>query len=406
MLEFCGNKGIKQEYSNARTPQQNGVTERMNRTLIETVRTMLADSLLPTTFWQKQLVLLDISINRVRVTKPQNKTPYELSLAQTNYSATYRPFWGAMYILDTLSVLGKFDGKCDEEEDEDEELIVVPTVVRHTASKLEPRKSSTNSKAEEFLTEIQNLKIQEKEAYSTGISEDNLEILALEENWMNLLKSILGKYLRTKLPVLLQLILVILAFASFMGFIVYQNSVKSALLYGTIDEEVYVSQPPGFVDPDHPKKVYKVVKALYGLHQAPRAWYATLSTFLEKHGYRRGTIDKTLFIKKDKKDIMLVQVYVDDIIFGSTRKSWCDEFKALMKGRFQMSSMGELIFFLGLQVKQKTDGIFISQDNNTNWWTKMALTKDEEADEVDVHLYRSMIGYSQDFTPKCCEENL
>ncbi|GJU34725.1 putative ribonuclease H-like domain-containing protein [Tanacetum coccineum] len=200
-----------------------------------------------------------------------------------------------------------------------------------------------------------------------------------------------------------------LAFASFMGFIVYQMDVKSAFLYGTIDEEVYVSQPPGFVDPDHPKKVYKVVKALYGLHQAPRAWYATLSTFLEEHGYRRGTIDKTLFIKKDKKDIMLVQVYVDDIIFGSTRKSWCDEFEALMKGRFQMSSMGELIFFLGLQVKQKTDGIFISQDKYvadmlkkfdlasvktaiTPMETKMALTKDEEADDVDVHLYRSMIG--------------
>ncbi|GJR16558.1 putative ribonuclease H-like domain-containing protein [Tanacetum coccineum] len=136
----------------------------------------------------------------------------------------------------------------------------------------------------------------------------------------------------------------------------------SAFLYGTIDEEVYVSQPPGFFDPDHPKKVYKVVKALYGLHQAPRAWYATLSTFLEKHGYKRGTIDKTLFIKKDKKDIMLVQVYVDDIIFGSTKKSWCDEFKALMKSRFQMSSMGELTFFLGLQVKQNKKGIFISQD--------------------------------------------
>ncbi|GJW90331.1 putative ribonuclease H-like domain-containing protein [Tanacetum coccineum] len=153
-----------------------------------------------------------------------------------------------------------------------------------------------------------------------------------------------------------------LAFASFMGFIVYQMDVKSAFLYGTIDEEVYVSQPPGFVDPDHPTKVYKVVKALYGLHQAPRAWYATLSTFLEKHGYKRGTIDKTLFIKRDKKDIMLVQVYVDDIIFGSTNKSWCDEFEALMKSRFQMSSMGELTFFLGLQVKQNKGGIFISQD--------------------------------------------
>ncbi|GJU09964.1 putative ribonuclease H-like domain-containing protein [Tanacetum coccineum] len=152
-----------------------------------------------------------------------------------------------------------------------------------------------------------------------------------------------------------------LAFASYMGFMVYQMDVKSAFLYGSIDEEVYVTQPKGFVDPQHPKKVYKVVKALYGLHQAPRAWYATLSTFLLKHGYRRGTIDKTLFLKKHKSDIILVQVYVDDIIFGSTKKAWCDEFEALMKGEFEMSAMGELTFFLGLQVQQRPDGIFISQ---------------------------------------------
>ncbi|GJS62472.1 putative ribonuclease H-like domain-containing protein [Tanacetum coccineum] len=147
----------------------------------------------------------------------------------------------------------------------------------------------------------------------------------------------------------------------------------------------------------------------YQLHQAPRAWYATLSTFLLKNGYRRGTIDKTLFIKKDKHDIILVQVYVDDIIFGSTKKSWCDEFEALMKSRFQMSSMGELTFFLGLQVKQKADGIFISQDKyvaeilkkfdfvnvktaSTPIETQKPLVKDEEASDVDVHLYRSMIG--------------
>ncbi|GJV00459.1 putative ribonuclease H-like domain-containing protein [Tanacetum coccineum] len=160
----------------------------------------------------------------------------------------------------------------------------------------------------------------------------------------------------------IEAIRIFLAFASYMGFIVYQMDVKSAFLYGKIDEEVYVSQPPGFVDPKFPRKVYKFVKALYGLHQAHRAWYATLSTFLLKSGYKRGTIDKTLFIKKDKNDIMLVQVYVDDIIFGSTKKSWCDEFEALMKSRFQMSSMGELTFFLRLEVQQKEDGIFISQD--------------------------------------------
>ncbi|GKD40693.1 putative ribonuclease H-like domain-containing protein, partial [Tanacetum coccineum] len=140
-----------------------------------------------------------------------------------------------------------------------------------------------------------------------------------------------------------------LAFASYMGFMVYQMDVKSAFLYGEIDEEVYVTQPKGFEDPFHPKHVYRVVKALYGLHQAPRAWYARLSTFLLKHNYRRGSIDKTLFIKKNSRDIILVQVYVDDIIFGSTNKAWCDEFEVLMKGEFEMSAMGELTFFLGLQ---------------------------------------------------------
>ncbi|GJU29521.1 putative ribonuclease H-like domain-containing protein [Tanacetum coccineum] len=207
----------------------------------------------------------------------------------------------------------------------------------------------------------------------------------------------------------IEAIRIFLAFASYMGFIVYQMDVKSAFLYGKIDEEVYVSQPPGFLDPKYPQKVYKVVKALYGLHQAPRAWYATLSTFLLKNGYRRGTIDKTLFLKKDKHDIILVQVYVDDIIFGSTKKSWCDEFEALINSRFQMSSMGELTFFLGLQVKQKADGIFISQDKyvaeilkkfdfvnvktaSTPIETQKPLLKDEEASDVDVHLFRSMIG--------------
>ncbi|GKD35403.1 putative ribonuclease H-like domain-containing protein [Tanacetum coccineum] len=105
--------------------------------------------------------------------------------------------------------------------------------------------------------------------------------------------------------------------------------IKSAFLYSTIEEEVYVCQPPSFEDPQFPDKVYKEEKALYGLHQAPRVWYETLSTYLIENGFRRCTIDKTLFIKKDKGDILLVQVYVDDIIFGSTKKSLCDEFKGL-----------------------------------------------------------------------------
>ncbi|GJT59132.1 putative ribonuclease H-like domain-containing protein [Tanacetum coccineum] len=170
-----------------------------------------------------------------------------------------------------------------------------------------------------------------------------------------------------------------LAYASFMNFIMYQMDVKSAFLYDTFEEEVYVSQPLGFVGPEFPEKVYKVEKALYGLHQAPRAWYETLSTYLLENGFYRGQIEKTLFIKRVKDDIILI------------------------------SSIGELTFFLGLQFKQKEDGIFISQDKyvgeilkkfcfssirtaSTPMETNKALTKDEDGEDVDIHLYRSMIG--------------
>ncbi|GJT57937.1 uncharacterized mitochondrial protein-like protein [Tanacetum coccineum] len=157
------------------------------------------------------------------------------------------------------------------------------------------------------------------------------------------------------------------------------------------------------------KELAMVEKALYGLHQAPRDWYETLSTYLLENRFKRGIIDNTLFIKKDKGDILLVQVYVDDIIFGSTKKSLCTEFESLMHKKFQMSSTGELTFFLGLQVMQRDDGIFIRQDKyvadifkkfdfssvktaSTLIETNKALLKDEEAEDADVHLYRSMIG--------------
>ncbi|GKE50644.1 putative ribonuclease H-like domain-containing protein, partial [Tanacetum coccineum] len=158
---------------------------------------------------------------------------------------------------------------------------------------------------------------------------------------------------------------IFLAFASYMGFIVYQMDVKSAFLYGKIDEEVYVSQPLGFVDPKYPKKVYKVVKALYGLHQAPRAWYATLSAFLLKSGYRRGTIDKTLFIRKDKNAIMLIKQKEDSIFISQ------DKYVAEILKKFDFASV-------------KTASTPIE--------THKPLKKDEKAADVDVHLYRSMIG--------------
>nr|GEX47074.1 hypothetical protein [Tanacetum cinerariifolium] len=156
--------------------------------------------------------------------------------------------------------------------------------------------------------------------------------------------------------------------------------VKNAFLYETIEEEVYVCQPSGFEDPDHPDKVYKVVKALYGLHQAPKAWYETLATYLLENGFHRGKIDQTLFIKKKKGDILLVYIYVDDIIFGATNKNLCKSFEKLIKDKFQMSLMRELTLFLGKSASTPID-------------TEKPLLKDPDGEDVDVHIYRSMIGF-------------
>nr|GEU67131.1 putative ribonuclease H-like domain-containing protein [Tanacetum cinerariifolium] len=599
IIKLYGFKGIKREYSNARTPQQNRVAEKKNKTLIEAARTMLADSKLPTMFWTEAVRTACYVLNRVLVTSPHNKTPYALLTGNVPSVSHFKPFGCHVTILNTSDHLGKFDGKADKgyivgysaskkayrvynvsnkrveetmnlrfleekpnvqglghewyfdldyltdtlgykhvqanqstgtqrattnpagiqdadsDSDCDEQVIIVPSYPSHRIQGTEPKDTSgdevddsaLNSADEFFQKELARLKGQEQRATSDaeslslgfandveklqknanlgnhdpspgifssssyddefGVALNNVAstVEALEDpSWVDAMQEEMqqfkfqniwvlvdlpaGKYaigtkwiLKNKrdsrgivvqkkarliaqehrqeegidydevfAPVTrIEAIRLFLAFASYMGFMVYQMDVKSAFLYGRIDEEVYVTQPKGFVDPQHPKKVYKVVKALYGLHQAPRAWYATLSTFLLKHGYRRSTIDKTLFLKKNNRDIILVQVYVDDIIFGSTKKAWCDEFKALMKGEFQTSAMGELTFFLGLQVLQRSDGIFINQDKyvqeilhkfdlgsvrtaTTPYEAPTPKSKNDFDSPVNVHLYRSMIG--------------
>ncbi|GKA01315.1 putative ribonuclease H-like domain-containing protein [Tanacetum coccineum] len=669
MNQFCGMKGIKMEFSVARTPQQNGVAERKNRTLIEAARTMLADSFLPTTFWAEAVNTSCYVQNRVLVTKPYNKTPYELLHSRPPSISFMRPFGCPVTILNTLDPLGKFDGKADKgflvgysinskafrvfntrtrkvEENlhinflenklnvagsrpdwlfdidlltnsinyepvtarnqtnknagikdnvdavPTQQYILLPllydspqsledAVVDHAGKKtneepanegerngyanstnrdntvspsVSPARQSfdnaddlptdplmhdledtsdplntgifsgayddeevsveadlnnlettmnvspipttrihkdhpkdqiigdinlatqtrrmtkiskehalvsyinkqrrTNHKDYQnclfacFLSQIKPKKVIQALANPIWVEAIQEELLqfslqkvwklvdlpkgkhAIGTKWVYINKKdergivvrnkarlvVLGytqeegiDYDEVFAPVArIEAIRLFLAYASFMGFIVYQMDMKSAFLYGTIEEEVYVCQPPGFEDPQFPDKVYKVEKALYGLHQAPRAWYETLSTYLLENGFRRGTIDKTLFIKKDKGDILLVQVYVDDIIFGSTKKSLCTKFESLMHKKFQMSFIGELTFFLGLQVMQRDDGIFISQDKymadilkkfdfssvktaSTPIETNKTLLRDEEVEDVDAHLYKSMI---------------
>ncbi|GJZ05039.1 putative ribonuclease H-like domain-containing protein [Tanacetum coccineum] len=514
MDDFCREKGIRREYSVARTPQQNGVAERRNRTLIKAARTMLADSKLPTTFWAEAVSTTCYVQNRVLIVKPHNKTPYELFRGFKPALGFMRPFGCHVTILNTLDNLSKFDGKSDEgffvgyslsskafrvyntrTKKVEENLHVrflknkpmldgngpkwlfdidsLTQSINYTpvtagtitnefieASYFDspstdvgndepkstvdaPNPTKVNADGQQVNTASPEVNIvvspvniaspKDMLGASPSLEATHIEFFSDEDEPDVELGKILNSYAVPTPPnirihkdhplenmigdvqsyvhtrgmkrstskqgflsavyeektyadlytlIRIEAIRLFLAYASFMGFIVYQIDVKSAFLYGTIENEVYVYQPLGFEDPDYLDKVYKVVKAL---------------------------IDQTLFIKKQKGDILLVQVYVDDIIFGSTKKELCTEFEKLMKDKFQMISMGELTFFLGLQVKQKTNGIFICQDKyvveilrkynytdvktaSTPFDLEKPLVKDGDADDVYVHLYRSMIG--------------
>jgi hypothetical protein len=207
----------------------------------------------------------------------------------------------------------------------------------------------------------------------------------------------------------LESIRILLAYATYHGFKLYQMDVKSAFLNGLIKEEVYVEQPLGFEDSEYPNHVYKLSKALYGLKQAQRAWYECLRDFLITNGFKVGKVDPTLFTKTIAKDLFVCQIYVDDIIFRSTNKTTCEEFSWIMIQKFEMSMMGELKYFLGFQVKQLQEGTFISQTNyiqdilnkfgmkdakpiKTPMGTNGHLDLNTGGKSVDQKVYRSMIG--------------
>nr|GEY51331.1 hypothetical protein [Tanacetum cinerariifolium] len=445
---FYRMKGIKREFSVARTPQYNGIAKRKNMTLIEAARTMLADSLLPIPFWAKAVNTACYVQNMVLVTKPHNKTPYKLLLGRTPSIGFMRPFGYFVTIINTLDPLGKFDGKANEgflvgysvsnpqNTDDDTtfevkepkfkvkefESAVHVSPSHSVKTKKHDDKSNKEAKVKSLVKlsiGVRNLSEEfedftdnstnEVNAASTPVpaveqnssnSTNTFSVVALEDitysddeedvgaeaDFSNLettpqtrsmtrmvkdqgglnqinnedfhtymfacfisqeepkrvwvlvdlpkgkraigskwvfrnKKDEKGIVIRNKARLVTQghtqeecidyeeffapvtrieAIRLFLAYTSFIGFMVYQMDVKSAFLYETITEKVYVCQPPGFEDPDYPDKVYKVVKALYGLHQAPRAWYETLANYLLENGFQRGKIDQTLFIKKQK----------------------------------------------------------------------------------------------------------
>ncbi|GJU11028.1 retrovirus-related pol polyprotein from transposon TNT 1-94 [Tanacetum coccineum] len=177
----------------------------------------------------------------------------------------------------------------------------------------------------------------------------------------------------------LEAVCMFVAYMTHKNFIIYQMDVKTTFLNGSLKEEVFVSQPDGFVNPNFPNHVYRLKKALYGLKQAPRAWYDKLYSFLIEHHFKNGIVDPILLIRRYEDDILLVQIYVDDIIFGSTNPVFSNIFAKLMKDNFEMSMIGEMKFFLGLQIRQSSHGIFINQSQFT-----MELLRKHDMEKCDT----------------------
>ncbi|KAJ9535609.1 hypothetical protein OSB04_un001255 [Centaurea solstitialis] len=420
---FCDDKGIEKQYSAPRTPQHNGVAEWRNRTLIEAARSLLADSKLPITFWAEAVNTTSYVQNRILVSEVQPQfvmfsvptiDPVEFCTNDAEEEGDKTPHTGDQILDQITETLSQPQSPHNESTPEQADTNLSDSLQEETAYQTRTQKNHPSTLV---IGDMESLMLTRHKSKQAGEEPKKAHDAMKDPSWIEAIQEELVQFILQHVWDLVDLPSGHRAIGTKWIFrnkkdergIVYQMDVKSAFLYGKIEEEVYVCQPPGFDDPRYPDRVYKLNKALYGLHQAPRAWYDTLSSYLLENDFIGGVIDKTLFIKREKKKILLVQIYVDDIIFGSTKSSMCTEFEDLMHKKFKMSAMGELNFFLGLQVAQKEDGIFIHQSKyvkdilnkfgftdvkpaSTPMETHKHLTVDPEGKEVDVHHYRSMIG--------------
>ncbi|GKA50502.1 retrovirus-related pol polyprotein from transposon TNT 1-94 [Tanacetum coccineum] len=373
--EYCNTNGITHNFSAPRTPQSNGVVERKNRTLQEMSRTMLNEQSLPQKLWCNAVDTSTYILNRILIRAIIGKTPYELLREPKNVNEA---LGDKSWIVAMQEELNQF--------------------VANDVWELVPQPRS--------MTIIGTKWVLRNKLDENGIvSRNKTRLVAQGYNQQEGID-----YDETYAPVArLESIRILLAYACALDFKLFQMDVKSAFLNGFINEEVYVAQPPGFIDFEKLDHVYKLKKALYGLKQAPKAWYDRLKAFLIKHKYKMGMVDNTLFTKKKSSNLIIVQIYVNDIIFGLTCQDMCDEFAKIMHDEFEMSMMGELNFFLRLQIKQMEDGIFFNQSKyikemlkkfgledskpmKTPMSSDTKLTKDEECESVDSTKYRGMIG--------------
>ncbi|GKC08275.1 retrovirus-related pol polyprotein from transposon TNT 1-94 [Tanacetum coccineum] len=426
LREFYENVGISHQTSVARTPQQNDVVERRNQTLVEAAHTIddwdrlfqpmfdeyfnppsIAVTLVQEAAALRAVVLVDSPVS----TCINQDAPSIKSTSQ-----------GSSSNIRQIHTLFEYLGKWTKDHP-------IANVIGDP-SRFVPMRKQLQTDAmwcyfDAFLTSVEPKNFKQAMTETSWIDAIQEEI----HEFQRLEKDGFGAVLKNKARLVAQgfrqekgidfeesfspvarieAIRIFVANAIDKNMMIYEMDVKTAFLNGKLKEEVYISQPEGFLDHDNPSHVYKLKKALYGLKQAPRAWYDMLSSFLISQHFSKGAVDPTLFTRQARNDLLLVKIYVDDIIFVSTNTAMCTEFANQMTTKFKMSMMGNMSFFLRLQISQSPRGIFINQSKyaskivkkyglltteyvDTPMVEKNKLDEDLQGKQVDATLYGGMI---------------
>ncbi|GJT33342.1 retrovirus-related pol polyprotein from transposon TNT 1-94 [Tanacetum coccineum] len=389
LREYYEKVGISHETSVARSPQQNGVVERRNRTLIKAAYTMLIYAKAPLFLWAKAVATACYTQNRSSIRLHHGKTPYELLHDKPPDLSFFHVFGALCYPtndsenldFDELTAMASEHSSSGPALHEMTPEVVAPIPAVSTGSP-----SSTNVDQDApSPSHSQTTPETQPPVIPNDVEKDNhdIEISHIVAHGYRQEEGI--DFEKSFAPVArLEAIRIFLAFAAHMNIVVYQMDVKTTFLNGNLREEVYVSQPNGFVDPDNPNHVYKLKKALYGLKQAPRAWYDMLSSFLISQDFSKGLVDPTLFICKEGKELLLVQVYVDDIIFAASTPELCDLFAKIIgifinQSKYALESL-------------KKYGFDSCDPVDTPMVEKSKLDEDKEGKAVDPSHYRGTVN--------------
>ncbi|KAJ4812770.1 polyprotein [Rhynchospora pubera] len=457
---FCETHGIRRPMTVPRSPQQNGIVERKNRTILNMARTMLKRKSMPKEFWAEAVACAVYLSNRSPTKSLKKITPQEAWSGWKPSVKHLRVFGSIAYVhipqqerkkLDDRSKKMVFIGyaenskgyKCFDpiakkmvvsrdvefEEDvswdwsiqEEESYGFLPYYEENENEEQEVLDENSSEGPQRFRTmsdlygateridgenlfclfaNDENLSFEEAIKEKKWIQAMEEEINSIEKNdtwefatlpsghqaigvkWVyKIKKNAKGEVEKARLvakgykqkhgvdyeevfaPVArLETIRLLIALAAQNRWPIHQMDVKSAFLNGSLEEEVYVEQPQGFMNEEHANKVLRLKKALYGLKQAPRAWYSRLDKYLKENGFSRCDHEYALYVKKEKDDILFVCIYVDDLILTGNNPQMYANFKRAMAKEFEMSDMGLMSYYLGIEVKQSGDGIFISQE--------------------------------------------